>query len=130
MSSTVSLLSDAMDKSNIHTEYNGYTGNCANVAVALYEIAIEDYGDNYFRFVVVDRPSHFGSGPDHIALEHNGKYLDSKGVHSRSELLDIIGEDNNEAMLQIESKSYVVGNIHYYDESRKDEIKSVIRQHL
>lgn len=130
MSSIVSDLSRAMDENDIHKKHNGYTGNCANVAVALYEIALEDYGDDFFRFVVVDRPSHFGSGPDHIALEYSGKYLDSKGIHSERELLDIIGEDGNEAMLQVESKSYVVNNVHYYKESRKDEVKSMIRSSL
>lgn len=130
MDSTVSTFLEAIDELNLHTEYNGYTGNCANIAVALHEIALEEFGEDRFRVVMVDRPSHFGSGPDHIALEFDGKYLDSKGIHSRSELLDLIGEEGNEAVIQVESRSYVVNNIPYYDASMKEDIKSDILEYL
>lgn len=128
--SVIQDLSSLVEETGIHSRYDGYTGNCANIAVALYEIALEEFDDDRFRFVMVDRPSHFGSGPDHIALEYNGQYLDSKGIHTRQELLDnITNSKQNEAALLIESKSYVV-SVHYYDETIKDEIKSVIRNQI
>lgn len=128
-------ITEAVVNSGIHEEDNGYTGNCANVAVAIREIALEEYGDDIFRFAVIDRPNRLDigvGGPDHVALEYEGRYLDSKGMHSRQEIIDLIrGEDKdkNMPMIQIESRSFVEG-LPYYDLDVKDRIKSKIKKNL
>lgn len=130
MQSTPDILEDAISSLNLHDDYNGYTGNCANIAVALREIALEEYQDDYFRYVIVDRPSHFhDAGPDHIAIEYNGTYLDSKGKHSRQQLLNEITEENNKACIEFESKSYIT-SINYYNQDEKNQIKRDILEYI
>lgn len=129
------LIKKVIKDSNLHEKYNGYTGNCANIAVAIKEVALEEFKNDKFRFAVVDRPSKLNMGgirgPDHIALEYNGKYLDSKGVHSREELIKIIqGESqNNKPVVNIESRLFVE-NLPYYSEKTKDEIKLHLKNNL
>lgn len=133
MNKILDELSSAMDAANIHTDHDGYIGNCGNVAIALYEIALEDYNTDAFRFAVFDRPSHFGSEIDHIAIKYDGKYLDSDGIHSYSELIDSVSNEEGEmgqAQVQVESKSFVTDVFQHYDEERKDELKSLIRNNL
>lgn len=132
--SSVEDLNRAVKSSDIHEEENGYTGNCANIAVAIREIALEEYNDDIFRFAVIDRPSRLDigvGGPDHVAVEYKSKYLDSKGIHSREEIIDLIQGDQkeNRPMLQIESGSFV-RDIPYYSEGTKERIKSKIKNNL
>lgn len=132
--SSIDALSQAVESSNIHEGENGYTGNCANIAVAIKEIALEEYEDDLFRFAVIDRPSRLDigvGGPDHVAVEYNSKYLDSKGIHSREEIIDLIQGDQkgNRPMLQIESASFIK-DIPYYNEDTKERIKLKIKDNL
>lgn len=126
--------SSAIDSANVHTKENGFTLNCGNLAVAIYEIAVEEFGFDGFRFAVVDRPSHLGSGADHIALKFDGKYLDSKGIHTHTELLRLVDDGNtggmSEAVLQIESYDYVTDVFPQYDESTKNRLKKLLKEEL
>jgi hypothetical protein len=124
-------LDEAMTEARIHFDESGYRGNCANVAVALYDIALEDFDDDRFRFVVIDRPFHWGHGPDHVAVEYNGKYLDSKGIHSRSELLDIVGnKEGNEAVMRVEDRKYIVTHNAHFEQQESERLKEKIRNNI
>lgn len=122
-------LNRVLQDSNIHEQFDGYTGNCANIAVAVSDIALEEYSNDYFRFAILDRPSKLfdRNCPDHVALEYNGRYLDSKGIHSRSELINNIQGDteHNKPVLQIEDRSFVT-SIDYYNSDTMKDIKSEI----
>lgn len=129
----IQILSNAVKQAHITTTMSGFTGNCGNVALALHEIAIEEYDFDGFKFAVIDRPSTFGSYSDHIALEYNGNYLDSQGVHTHEEILRLVDGGNtgglSEAFIEIEPKAVALELV-YTDESTKNNIKEQIHQHL